>query len=241
MDDSMGEQFDDSDLNITEEVAAPTTQDFGLDDINTSDTEALTASQVIELMESAWLNEKFSPEILPHKTEIVDCLLGQISYMEENLENLESNDFQKSLHQMETYRLRYLVTSYLRIRLEKIEMFNYEILKQEEVREEKNEESYLSAGELQFAKEYKENLEQHFDNVLSFWPGLPPDDWKKEYIKPNLHSFVFLKSKTEIEGVIIDDGNEEDGDLVDFKDGSQMIISYNSVSNLVKKGDVQLI
>lgn len=76
---------------------------------------------------------------------------------------------------------------------------------------------------------------------MKFWPGLPPDEWKKEQINPNMYSFVFLKSKAEIEGIVIDDGNEEEGDLVDFKPGSQMIISYNSVANLVKKGDVMLI
>lgn len=60
-------------------------------------------------------------------------------------------------------------------------------------------------------------------------------------MKPNIHSFVFLKSKNEIEGVIIDDGTTADNDLVDFNEGSQMIISYNCVSSLVKNGDVHLI
>lgn len=83
-------------------------------------------------------------------------------------------------------------------------------------------------------------MEQHFDNVLSFWPGLPPNDWKNEPLEPNMSSFVFLKSKTEIEGVVIDDGTDG-GDLIDFKEGSQMIMSYNSVSNLLKNDSVCLI
>lgn len=75
---------------------------------------------------------------------------------------------------------------------------------------------------------------------MSFWPGLPPDDWKKNPIKPNMYSFVFLKSKENIEGVVIDDDDDE-GDIADLRAGSQMIISYKSVSNLVKNGSVQLI
>lgn len=59
-------------------------------------------------MEEAWLNEKFAPEILPHKTEIVELLLGQITYMEERLQQLESTDFKKGIHQMEIDRWEYV-------------------------------------------------------------------------------------------------------------------------------------
>ncbi|KRT79028.1 hypothetical protein AMK59_8390, partial [Oryctes borbonicus] len=197
----------------------------------------LTAAEVIELMEEAWRNEKFAPEMLPQKSEVVDCLLGQISYMEENLRNLKSTDFQKSIHQLEVDRLRFLVNSYLRQRLQKIEAYVFVILKQEEQRLERNEDLYLTNSELEFAKNYKESIEQHFDEILGFWPGLPSDEWKNDPVTPNINSFVFLKSKNEIEGVVIDDGTEEEEDLVDFKIGSQLIISYNSVSNLVKNGE----
>lgn len=59
-------------------------------------------------------------------------------------------------------------------------------------------------------------------------------------MEPNMYSFVFLKSKSEVEGVVIDDGTDG-GDLIDFKSGSQMIMSYNSVSNLLKNDAVRLI
>lgn len=126
---------------------------------NESDTEEipLTAAEVIELMEEAWRNEKFAPEILPNKSEVVDCLLGQISYMEENLRNLKSTDFQKSIHQLEVDRLRFLVSSYLRQRLQKIEAYTFVILKQEDQRLERNEELYLTSNELEFARSYKES------------------------------------------------------------------------------------
>ncbi|KAI4465451.1 sld5 protein [Holotrichia oblita] len=132
----------------------------------------LTAAEVIELMEEAWRNEKFAPDILPNKSEVVDCLLGQISYMEENLRNLKTADFQKSIHQLEVDRLRFLVSSYLRQRLQKIEAYTFIILRQEEQRLEQNEELYLTNNELEFARSYKESIEQHFDDILSFWPGV---------------------------------------------------------------------
>lgn len=147
--------------------------DINLDD---SDSEEipLTAAEVIEKMEEAWLNEKFAPEILPNKSEIVECLLGQISYMEENLQNLSSSDFQKSLHQMEVDRLRFIITSYLRTRLEKIETYVFAIVKSEEERIENNQLLYLTDNEMQFAKAYKAsknfiNIREKFNLMLIFY------------------------------------------------------------------------
>lgn len=55
-----------------------------------------------------------------------------------------------------------------------------------------------------------------------------------------MYSFVFLKSKENIEGVVIDE-DDEDGDIADLAADSQIIISYKSVSNLIKNGVVKLI
>lgn len=82
--------------------------------------------------------------------------------------------------------------------------------------------------------------ENYLSELTKFVPGLPVQEWSIQVLKPNIHTFVFLKSKTEVEGVIIDDGFNND-DLVDFNEGSQMIISYKSISTLLKKGDVHLI
>ncbi|KAJ8935672.1 hypothetical protein NQ314_012693 [Rhamnusium bicolor] len=137
---------------------------FDLNDseVNINDTEDnedeidLTPAEVIELMEEAWINEKFAPEILPHKSELVEALLGQISHMEENLRDVESIDFKNSIHQLEVDRLRFLVSSYLRTRLEKIETYVAHILQQEEQRIERGNELYLTEQELQFAKNFSE-------------------------------------------------------------------------------------
>lgn len=116
-----------------------------------------TPAEVIQILEEAWVNEKFAPEILPHKAEVVDCLLGQISVMEENLQNLSCTDFRKSIYQMEVERLRFLISSYLRTRLEKIEIYVTNILQEEQHRDQRGEELYLSEKELQFAKEFSKS------------------------------------------------------------------------------------
>lgn len=128
------------------------------DENNDTQDEQLTAAQLIEIMEEAWINEKFAPEVLPHKYEVVELLLGQIHYFEERLEDLDSRDFQKNIRQMEIDRMRYLVSSYLRNRLEKIENFAVSIVKEEENRLDRNEDAYLTPAELEFAKKYVESM-----------------------------------------------------------------------------------
>lgn len=55
-------------------------------------------------MEETWLNEKFSPEILPNRMEVVELLLDQITTLENNLRKLSNADFKKGLYQMEVDR-----------------------------------------------------------------------------------------------------------------------------------------
>lgn len=56
-----------------------------------------------------------------------------------------------------------------------------------------------------------------------------------------MNSFVFSKAKKNIEGVVIDVTREDESDVVDLNAGSQLIISYNSIADLVKTSDVKLI
>ncbi|KAK5645930.1 hypothetical protein RI129_004394 [Pyrocoelia pectoralis] len=222
------------DINIIENTENPQSDESEYEEI------AHTAAEVLQLMEEAWLNEKFAPEILPHKYDIVECLLGQVSHVEENLSNVHNDDLRRSLHQMELDRLRYLVSSYLRLRLEKIERFVYFILKQEEERSQKGEENYLNDNELNFAKCYGQSLDQHFTDQLQFWPGNIPAEWKNQLIVPNIYSYVFMKAKNEIEGVMINHVNEEE-EVVDLKTGSQILISYNNVGHLIRNNQSCLI
>ncbi|CAG9768637.1 unnamed protein product [Ceutorhynchus assimilis] len=199
------------------------------------DVAELSLEQVIEIMEEAWLNEKFAPEILPNKREIVEILLGQIGHMDQKVQHLDSLDFKRAFYQKEINRLKFLVTSYLRMRLEKIETFSKHILQQERLRVTNNENLYLSQNELEFAQEYEENLNQHFESVMSFCPTVMNEE--ALIVKPNMRSIVFLKAKKDIEGILVDESN----DITDLSTGSRILICYNNVANLVKSGDVHLL
>jgi len=49
----------------------------------------------------AWLNEKFSPDLLPHHSEIVDCMMEQLSVMQQNIDRARKADLKVSIHKME--------------------------------------------------------------------------------------------------------------------------------------------
>ena len=73
--DDSGPSLDDSARNI--ESIEP--------QIEESDEDEITAEKALQGLEDAWLNEKFAPELLPHRMELVDCMMEQIMHMENNL------------------------------------------------------------------------------------------------------------------------------------------------------------
>ena len=211
-----------------------------VDDIGLSDEEPITAQKVLQTLQEVWLNEKFSPELLQHQSDLVDCMLDQIQQMEENLRKLKKNDFRVVIHRMELDRIRYIVTDYLRIRLNKIERFVIHVLEQESSRN--IEDPYLSPPELKFAREYLSHMEEHLRLVALRHMPTNVQDFEKTKVAviPNLSSHVFLRAKQSITGVVIvDDENREDE--VDLDENSQHIMQYKSVANYLKTGAIQLI
>ncbi|XP_068200901.1 DNA replication complex GINS protein SLD5 [Palaemon carinicauda] len=204
--------------------------------------EAMTAAEVLQKLEEAWITEKMSPTLERHQSEYVECMLDQINQMTENLKRCKKHDFRVAIHKMEIDRIRYMISSYLRIRIEKIEKFAHYLLEKEKTTDE--ESSLLSASELQYAKEYAANLESHFqsvvlqhvpENLRNFDPG-------KMAVKPNLDSFVFLKVKEETPAVVIEDDSGEGRDEeVDLEKDSQHLMRYKPVSHLLHSGAIHLI
>lgn len=119
---------------------------------------------------------------------MLDLMLGQVSHMEENVKQLEKNDFRGIIHRMELERIKYIICSYLRCRLAKIENFTDFILAEEERREEKR----LSDEELTYATTFLKITKNHFQQmVLKHIPALK-DDQAQNMARPNEMSHVFL-------------------------------------------------
>uniref|UniRef100_A0A914MW07 DNA replication complex GINS protein SLD5 n=1 Tax=Meloidogyne incognita TaxID=6306 RepID=A0A914MW07_MELIC len=84
--------------------------------------EYLTPADVLKELTQAFLNESASPKLLPEKLDLVDKMLLQKNLIERIMErNPNKKSLACSLHKMELCRIEYLINSYLRLRLQKIE------------------------------------------------------------------------------------------------------------------------
>ncbi|XP_022094332.1 DNA replication complex GINS protein SLD5-like [Acanthaster planci] len=217
------------------------------DDINeewSDDEVEMTAADVLQKLEEAWLNEKFSPDLLESKSELVDCMLEQIQQMESNISRCKKGDFRIIVHKMEIDRIRYILSSYLRIRLGKIEKYFHNILKKEAARKD-DEPSRLSQEEFAFAKEFAENTDNHFKSVAlrHMPPNLQALEQDKRAPKPNLDAYVFLRANQKQEQVLIEPELEDDqnAEVIDLEESAQYIMRYQPIASLVTGGAVSLI
>lgn len=147
----------------------------------------------MESLRNAWLNERHAPEILPHQTDMLDMMLGQIVHMDENIRLLPKNDFRQIAHKMELERVKYIINSYLRCRLEKIERFAQAILQDDD--ERTIHQRKLAQDERVFASTFVTNQHKHFQQLgLQHMPLNLQEQSPDEIIRPNRGEHVFLKA-----------------------------------------------
>lgn len=163
-------------------------------------------------------------------------MLGQIVHMEQNLAQLHRNDFRLIAHRMELARIKYIVSSYLRARLVKIERYTSDILAADDRR--LPAERLLSAEERQFADAYAGNVAGHFKHIaLRHMPLNLQEPSPAEVVRPNVREHVFLRANVSVSSVVVGRDDEE----VDLVAGSRHIMPYNLAAELVLDGRVQLI
>ncbi|XP_019740785.1 DNA replication complex GINS protein SLD5 isoform X2 [Hippocampus comes] len=203
----------------------------------------MTPADLIAKLEEAWLNEKFSPELLANQAEVVECVMEQLTHMEANLQRVKKGDPKASIHRMEIDRIRFVLCSYLRSRLQKIEKFYPHVLEKEKSRS-KGEPALLSPEEFAFAKEYAANTESHLKSVaLSHMPPiLQTLDMLKAVPAPCLDSFVFLRVKESQENILVEPETDDQREyVVDLEEGSQHLMRYRTIAPLISSGAAQLI
>ncbi|XP_063393646.1 DNA replication complex GINS protein SLD5 [Cydia fagiglandana] len=212
------------------------------DDIELSEDEEITVETVLKTVQCAWQNERLAPEILPHRNDMVECMLGQIQHMERNINKLPKTDLRASIHKMELSRIKFVICNYLKTRLHKIEKFCIPIVNEERQRIESGT-NYLTPAEFKYAQEYLLNMENHLKKVvLNKVPGnMQGLELSKLAVYPNLHSHVFLKANDTITGVVLEDQPGDQDEEIDLEDGSQHILQYKPIAELVKNGKVQLV
>ena len=200
------------------------------EDSSMSDSDdSLTAYGMYQGLVTAWRNEIFAPDILSYKGDYVECMLEVVKAMEESLKGSEVPEIVRSLHQLELERVRYVLSSYLRNRLSKMEKYaDYTAA-----------EDYgnLSSEEEKFLREYIEHMDTLFENLAlrHMPPNLRTMDKDKAKVTPNLDDFVFARANENISEVMVED------EVIKFEKDSVHILKYSAVKSLVEKGRVDLI
>ncbi|ONK61695.1 uncharacterized protein A4U43_C08F32610 [Asparagus officinalis] len=207
------------------------------------DRASIEATTDVELLKRAWRNEKAAPEILNFESELVQRSREQIQLLEETVEEFMetgADDLVVSLYQMDLDRTLFLLRSYLRVRLQKIEKYMIHISKTDLW-------NRLSEQEQRFAKRCSEIVEKHLkQSVLDKLPfgygsmlkqsvSSEEDDMVPE---PQLDTFVFCKTKTAVGAFQLDDAGDE---IVDLVADDLYVLRYKSIKGLVEGGRIDLV
>lgn len=204
---------------------------------------AIEATTDVELLKRAWRNEKAAPEILHFESELIQRSREQIQLLEETVEEFMENgvdDLVVSLYQMDLDRTLFLLRSYLRIRLQKIEKYMIHIAKTDLW-------NRLSKQEQRFSKRCTDIMEKHlkqsvldrlpygYGSILQQSVSSEEDDMVPE---PQLDTFVFCKTKSDVGAFQLDDTGDE---IVDLVADDLYVLRYKSIKGLVEGNKIDLV
>jgi GINS complex subunit 4 len=201
-----------------------------VDDWLTEEVELDSDNSELNTLLVAWINEKTSPELLKFQ----DLFLTVLRKLESQSEALNDMSQERSILELEISRLQYIIKSYFRKRLEKIERyaFYYEF----------NESVKLSMQEQEYLKEYLVITREYLlESGLETFPKALHafDDFVGDLnmiATPNLNQAVVCKVLDNIGEVMIND-NES----VYMEKDNIYILKYKTIQSLLEKGLVQLL
>ncbi|XP_058723153.1 DNA replication complex GINS protein SLD5-like [Vicia villosa] len=212
------------------------------------DYNAMLSTTDVELLKRAWRNEKAAPEILPFQSDLIARVREQIELMEETVEEKSSvgtDPLSVSLYQMDLDRTLFLLRSYLRIRILKIEKYMFHIRKTDELW------NRLSKDEKFFTERCTDDLKKHLEeSVLSKLPENYQSHERQSIIseeddmipEPRLDTFVLCRSKDYLTGIQLGDGPVDDrSKLFEMEAGVLYFICYKSIKPLVESGKIELL
>ncbi|GLT41165.1 hypothetical protein SLA2020_152490 [Shorea laevis] len=216
------------------------------------DYETLISTTDVELLKRAWRNEKASPEILPFQDDLVKRAKEQIQLMEETVDEFEESGHDPlivSLYQMDLDRAQFLLRSYLRVRLQKIEKFMFCIWKNDTYRDR------LSEEEKSFIESCIRVIEKHLDEtVLSKLPENYRDILKQSAIseeddmvpEPQLDTFVVANCKRATRPLYLDSNRQSAvfdnrDDYFQMVPGDLCIIRYKPFREELINGNIDLV
>ncbi|KAG0315095.1 GINS complex subunit [Linnemannia gamsii] len=203
------------------------------------DVEAIDPAGDVAHLTQAWIDERAAPDLLQYQEQCIQRLLAKIEEQTLVIEELDPrNDTSvilSILYQTELERVKFILRSYLRTRISKIERFCAFVLQDAATRKR------LSRAELHYAEKA---TRQHYQN--SFLSSLPQSLQSQDadvfsrnlsmVSQPSLDEAVFCR--------IIDDIGDfqlDDYETVELNPGQIYIFRYRTVRTLLQHRRIQLI
>ncbi|KAI9868613.1 MAG: GINS complex subunit [Trichoglossum hirsutum] len=197
----------------------------------------------LQALTRAWVAERVSPEILAYPEALLDRTMERIRRQIELVETQTGNmdpktNFRLIIIQTELERFKFLVRSFLRARIAKIDKHALHILTTPTVR------ARLSAPELQYLTQHHALQHAHF--LASFLQNFPTQLQRLDDTaggismidSPDLDAAVFVRVLRDVEEPLVIAGTDASAVL---KSGDVWVVRYSVVSELVAEGHVELI
>ncbi|CDO75940.1 hypothetical protein BN946_scf184873.g29 [Trametes cinnabarina] len=191
-----------------------------------------------------WMNERHAPDILPGQEMLLGRLLDHIRKQTSDVELLradpdssEEEHFRIMLVQTEVERVKFVIRSYVRTRLHKIEKYAKFISVNPEIHEK------LSKAELDHARRYARLVDYHFNqSVLQSLPEqqrsaeenvpfMPPMTAEPDKLRP-----VFAHALQDCPPMRLPDGT-----MSEMQKGQIVLVPYYVVEHLLLRGEVELV
>jgi len=247
-DPALADDNDDDEPEAKREMSVSQTAPASSDD-DDDDEDEMDMADVITLLSVAWRNEKLAPELFAYEEDLVERVKAALEERETQIEDMEDAMAQKGKEataaqnkivsasqywfRKELERIRYILHSYLRVRLWKIQKFTLFILQDEAAWNK------LSDAERSFATKYSELGERHFKHC--FLRELPSKYQaltdKEMIVRPNLDEFVVLQSTQNDDHILIENGKQH----LSLQRGDICVSRYSNFKHLIVGGAVDLI
>ena len=207
--------------------------------------------KLYETLKRAWNDEKNAPILLKFKSDEVAHFQTLLASREREIEALEncaneSGDGNEMLlsaiGREELNRAKYVLRSYLRTRIKKIQQFPVHVLQREQ--------EVLSREELAFTKELVKAYEEHAQSVLA---NFPLKEYQSAFMEfgddknedeeltmvshPNeANKMVFIRILEDVGIFKFDDGTDE-GDGYDLKKGMILFCKFEQFKGLLESSE----
>ncbi|KAL8938805.1 MAG: hypothetical protein Q9211_003035 [Gyalolechia sp. 1 TL-2023] len=199
-----------------------------------------------------WVTERSAPELLPWPSALMERVLGRIHQqasqrppclgwierVEEQVGNIDpKTNFRLIIIQTELERFKFLVRSFLRTRIAKIDQHTLYILNN------RTQSALLSWSELQYANAHQTSLETHYgSSFLSHFPtSLQRLDDTAGGIsmieQPDVDKAVFIRVLRDREEPIIVEGTDI---VLQMRRGDVYVVRWSAVRDSVLSGDAEL-